>query len=235
MILFIDNSLERAQTAAEIFNFMGIISLGKAPKEALSEINNRYRAVIISHPEATADIEALVRNLRQLSLGAPIFALTSERAAKIRSAEIFCLFDDTFFVSEPSTEIYAAVVRCIKDRGLPMPGEYKLSGIDASVNLDTVYYFNKPLTFTKTETMILRYLLRSYPLPVSAAEILAHAYKPGKTPEVANVRTHVSIINKKFRHAFGRNIIARSDAASGYLIATPETADATETRKAILV
>ena len=25
MILFIDNSLERAQTAAEIFNFMGII------------------------------------------------------------------------------------------------------------------------------------------------------------------------------------------------------------------
>lgn len=234
MILFIDNSPERAQTAAEIFNFMGIIALGKTPKDALSEISNRYRAVIISRPEAIADIEALIRNLRQLSLGAPIFALTADRATKMRY-ELFCLFDDTFYLSAPSTEIYASVIRHIEDRHLPLPGEYKLAGIDASATLDTVYFFNKPVKFTKTETMILRYLLRAYPLPVSAAEILAHAYKPGKAPEVSNVRTHVSIINKKFRNKTGRNLITRANGAQGYLIATPESAEVTDIRKTVLV
>jgi DNA-binding response OmpR family regulator len=69
--------------------------------------------------------------------------------------------------------------------------------------------------------MIIRYLIRTYPNPTSAQKILKHAYKASKQPDVSNIRTHISVINKKFRTVAGRSLIEMHENL-GYRILTPE-------------
>ena len=73
--------------------------------------------------------------------------------------------------------------------------------------------------------MIVKYLIRTYPRPTSAEEILRYAYRESRTPEISNIRTHISIINKKFRKLTERNLIEMS-FGKGYRVLTPEVAEA---------
>ena len=86
-----------------------------------------------------------------------------------------------------------------------------------------VNYFDTRINFTKTEAMILRYLIRSYPLPKNAESILKYSFRPSRTPEPASIRTHISIMNKKLEAATGRRMIIL-EPGRGYLITTPEYA-----------
>ena len=56
-------------------------------------------------------------------------------------------------------------------------------------------------------------------------DILRYAYRESKYPEVSNIRTHISIINKKFRNLSNRNLIEMT-FGTGYRILTPEVASA---------
>ena len=69
--------------------------------------------------------------------------------------------------------------------------------------------------------MILRYLIRSYPVPQNAERILKYAFKPTRAPEAASIRTHLSIMNKKFEKSIGRKMISL-EPHRGYIILTPE-------------
>ena len=69
--------------------------------------------------------------------------------------------------------------------------------------------------------MILRYLIASYPTPQSAKKLVKYAYKPAKKPEVSSIRTHISVMNKKFREATGKNLCLAIDK-QGYVISTPQ-------------
>ena len=89
------------------------------------------------------------------------------------------------------------------------------------MTLKTPLYFGKPLPLTKTEAMILKTLIVTYPRPTSAKEVLKYAFKQNKTPEASNIRTHISVINKKFRAVAERNLIALT-VGEGYVILTPE-------------
>ena len=109
---------------------------------------------------------------------------------------------------------------CIR-RGKRAIGSYSLAGIDAGCDLRLPTYFDKEIPLTKTETMILRYLIRIYPRKAKAVEILCHAFKSGRDPEVASVRTHISVMNKKFKKEFGKNLIS-SFEGGGYTVLTPE-------------
>ncbi len=217
MILVIDESKKAAENLAGAFSYMGFLSLGVTPSEALTEISALYRAVVVtSTPRITSPAE-LVSRLRHSSC-APIFSITDKPGSGV--AEIFDL--------EIERGAYAAVIaekliEYCDAHELAIPGHYTALGIDVSADLEGATYFWQPLPFTKTECMILRYLIRSYPAPVSAERILKYAYRPSRRPDAANIRTHISIMNKKFRGVTGKALI-EAEFGEGYYLSTAKEA-----------
>jgi len=214
MLLIVSPTEKHGAAISEIFHFMGIVNRATPPAKAFSEVSGIYRAILIITPEKLADPYEFVRALRRLSLGSAVFALTE-------SCSYSDIFDATFKENIFSSTLYSKMNEFIRARGAVPLGEYRLSGIDASVELDGVYYFGEHIRLTKTEAMILRYLICTYPAHSDTRDILTHAFRQGRIPESSNVRTHISSINKKFRARFGKNVIASQDKA-GYTILTPE-------------
>ncbi len=213
MILIIDKSKKNARRIAEMLYYMGFIAIAETPSDALSEISTQYKAAIIINPDKLADCIDYAERLHSYAAGVPLFAISD--------CNIFrgsACFEEVF-----KTGTYAARIAetLILRLGRNAPGTYKLAGIDASVNKSFASYFNSPLHFTKTETMILRALIKSYPRTASAKEILKYAFRASRVPELSNIRTHISVMNKKFREISGRNLII-SEIGSGYKILTPE-------------
>ena len=215
MLLIISKSKKEARAMAEMFHYMGIISHGATPVEALSEISNLYNAVIIINPDVLSSPDDFCRRLRSYA-SVPIFAV-AENCTVADSI----IFDGIIKRTSYASSIFKFISEYAYSNSLRSPGDYKLAGIDAAVDISIPMYFNKPLPFTKTETMILRTLIATYPTPKPPQDILKYAFKESKTPELSNIRTHISVMNKKFREITGRNIITLS-VGEGYRILTPE-------------
>lgn len=217
MVLIIDTAKRNARAVSDIFYYMGILSYAVTPAEALSEASTEYKAALILEPENLPDVEDYVKRLKSYSYKLPVFAITDSELPR----STLDLFDGHFKDSMYSSEIAEGIITYQAQRGLPIIGCYRLAGIDASCDINDISAFGKSLGFTKTEKMILRYLISSYPTPKSAASILKYAFKPSRKPEVASIRTHVSVMNKKFRQIRGRNLFLGIPAA-GYVVSTPE-------------
>lgn len=211
MILVINESKKDAGSLSDMLYYMGVLSVSATPSGALNEISPVYRAVVIMNPETISDGEDYVKELRSYT-ASPIFAISNA----IDSNSKF-IFDATFKPEVYAAKIYNLIADYTKKCGMKTPGIYKLPGIDASVNLQSANCFEKPILLTKTETMILRALIRNYPNPTSARNILKYAFRQAKLPELSNIRTHISIINKKFREHYGKNLIEFS-LREGYRI-----------------
>jgi hypothetical protein len=201
---------------------MGVLSCVTTPAEAHSKISNRYKAVIVTTPEKTYVTSELIRTLKAYSLDTPIFALCeSPEAFRELYPEKYVLYDKVFSTHTCSSTLLTNINSYRAERGLSPIGIYRLSGIDASANLREPMFFSKALKLTKTELMILRYLMTMYPVHVSAKLIIANSFKPGRHPELASVRTHICAINKKFYELTGRYWIS-AEPGVGYRILTPE-------------
>ena len=219
MILIINKSKKEAQRLSEMFYFMGVVSYALTPSEALAEISTVYSAVIVMNPNALADKEDYIYRLRSYA-NLPTFAI-SDTIDSIDSI----IFDGVIKGSSYASRILSYLTNFCVERGLKPPGTYKLAGIDASVHLTTPTYFNRALTYTKTELMILRTLITTYPTPTKAQLILKYAFKPTRKPELSSIRTHISVMNKKFRDIAERNMIVLTPS-EGYRILTPEIREA---------
>ena len=219
MILIISKTQKDSRSISEMFYFMGIPSYSATPSEGLSEISPIYSSVIIINPNRLADKKDYAARLRAYA-DVPIFALTdsTDEYDKI-------IFNGVISSAAYASKILNYIVDYTKENDRKIPGIYKLAGIDASVDLNLPIYFNKSLKLTKTETMILRVLISLYPVHLSAKNILKYAFRQANLPEKANVRTHISIMNKKFRQLTGRNLIV-STPSYGYRILTPEIMEA---------
>lgn len=218
MILIINKSRREARGLSDMFYYMGILAYGATPTEALSEISPIYRAIIIMNPDSLPDKEDYVSRLRSYAC-IPVFAISTHQ-----DSNDAILFDGIIKKGMYSSNIYKYISEYSNLHGTKLAGNYQLAGINASCDLNVPAYFFKALPFTKTETMILRTLIRTYPQPTSAKEILKYAFRPAKAPDISNIRTHISIMNKKFREATGRNIIT-FEVSAGYRVLTPEIID----------
>lgn len=214
MILIIDKSRKRGQTLAEIFHFMGILSFYTQPSAAAKEISGEYRAVLMSEPNELPDCEDYIATLRKYSGKIPIFSISRDKCNEK-------IFDKSFEDGISSSSLVCQIVEYQEKNGLPSLGKYLLAGLDAGCDLGEVRHFSEKLSFTKTETMIIRYLIIMHPTFVSASDIIKHSHKPTKTPEPSSIRTHISKINAKFKRYRGRALIA-SLPGLGYAILTPE-------------
>lgn len=214
MVLIISSSKKTAEVISDMFHYMGVISCAATPTEALSEFSGLYRAALVINPCLLPDHEDFVKKLRSYASAVPIFAITEGTCHKES------IFDGTFKDSIYSSTLLEEIIRYQSERGLPLCAHYRVAGIDASCTKERVTYFDKPIAFTKTETMIMRYLIAAYPTPQSAKRIVKYAYKPTKKPEISSIRTHLSVMNKKFKEATGKNLCLAIEK-EGYVIATP--------------
>ena len=217
MVLIISSSKKRAQLINDIFYYMGVISHAVTPSEAYSEFSGIYRAALVIEPDSLPDAEDFVTKLRSYACDVPIFAISDTKNYSEK------IFDGSFQGSIYSSTLVEEIVRYQSEHRLPLSAHYRLAGIDASCTNERVSVFDKAVSFTKTETMILRYLIACYPTPQNAKRIVKYAYKPTKKPEISSIRTHVSVMNKKFRELTGKNLFLAMDK-EGYVVSTPEIA-----------
>ena len=215
MVLVISSSKKKAQLVSDIFYYMGVISYAATPVEALSEFSGIYRAALVIEPNELPDQDEFVYKLHSYARSVPVFAI-SDADHQVSKA-----FDGSFANSIYSSTLVEEIVRYQSERELTLTAHYRLAGIDASCTSERVALFDKTVAFTKTETMILRYLIASYPTPQSAKRIVKYAYKPTKKPEISSIRTHISVMNRKFREIAGKNLCLSVDK-EGYVICTPQ-------------
>lgn len=221
MILIVHTARKHAKETADVFYYMGIPAVASKPKEAFSEISLCYRAVLLCHPSALPCPEDYVARLQALGGGTPIFSL-SEDAEDERLSHLFA---HTFEKDCYSSKVLSGIRAYQAERGLPLLGSYTLAGLCLDCNAKHPTYCDKAMDFTKTEAMILRYLIRTYPDGTDVHHILRYAMRPGNLSEPAGIRTHIWSINKKFAEATGRRLIS-SLPGEGYRIVTPEVAAA---------
>lgn len=212
MILVISNSQKKANILADMFRYMGILSIATTPYKALSRMAPVYRAAIIINPEELPDYKDYVDRLQSYSPQTPAFAMTSENQI---------LADGIFDGRISSTAYAASILKQLVDFSSAMrlhpPGDYKNFLINLSPNQPTPIILGKRINLTKTECMVLRYLMQTHPQPAKPEEIISHVYNPSKAPNESNIRTYISVINQKATKALGWKII-RSVPKEGYTI-----------------
>ena len=169
MLLVISKSKKIARDIAETFHYMSILSYGATPHEALSEVSTLYRAALIADPEVFPDINDFVVRLKSYS-NLPVFALTEKEPENY----YYDIFDGIFTRPTFTPSLAEKIIRFANDNNKTKIGSYLLAGLDASSDKIGVHYFYDRINFTKTEAMILRYLIRSYPIPQSAKSILKY-------------------------------------------------------------
>ena len=217
MILIIDHNKRNADSISDMFYYMGILSKSASPVEALSEISSVYKAVLISEPSAFPDIKDYTSKLSAYYSDIPIFSVSSDP----ENAAYKGVFRKNYDINMYSSAIAMDISSELRAKGVTPIGTYRLAGIDASCDTSNVTAFDKAIPFTKTEVMILRYLICTYPAPQTAKSILKYAFKQNRKPDITGIRTHISVMNKKFRQIRDRNIIV-SIPEKGYVISTPE-------------
>lgn len=208
MILITDIDKTRRETVAEMFYYMGIPAATADPDDVLDAIGEEYSALLFTSPALTPDVEYICSKVRELEM-TTIIAIS-----EIESDN----FDIVFPLGTRSSDIAAAVSEHRRARGLCPLGHYECMGIDASCDRGTPSYLGESLPLTRTEAMILRYLIKAYPRPVSPQDILRLAFRPSRAPEPSSVRTHISIMNKKLRGILGR-ALTEQGGRGGYVLA----------------
>lgn len=221
MVLIVSAEESLGVSICEKLYYMGIPSVRADASAPLTKINSRYDAVIFTEPFSSSDDRELVRGIKYMTLGAPAVAVlrSPERLREDERA----LFDKLLTPIASSLELKTALEECCRECDRQVPGSYRMLGIDASIELDDVYFYSLPIKTTRSEAMIIRTLLRFHPTPVDARVILSHAFRERRAPDAAAIRTHVCSINKKFSHISGRKIIESKDG-EGYVVLLPEVA-----------
>ncbi len=213
MLLIVSKPKTQAEDLSDLMNFMGVLSLAATPTEAIFEISENYRALIVIPDEKTDDNikDALLLSAKDLNV--PSFSLgEGERESK---------FDFHLKETLSAAEILDAVIERCKAGNFKPVGEYKNSDVDASLSRGKAFCFSESVSLTKTEAMIVRVLLRFYPSPVKAHEILKLAFRKKRSPDEASIRTHISKINKKCMKISGRTLISNFEKL-GYTLSKNE-------------
>lgn len=213
MLMIISNASEEANRLAETFSRMGLLAVGMTAEEALGEPMASYAAILLAFTSGAAEATG-ARELEALfaknACTPPLFALGD-------APNLPLALEGAYPRAAYAPSILSDMTERLAAKGRRKLGAYRLGELDASAELPTPALRGEPLPLTRTETMIVRALLRAYPMALSAERILRYAFRQSRLPCPASIRTHVSIINKKCRINEGRNIIASKNEC-GYVI-----------------
>jgi DNA-binding response OmpR family regulator len=228
MILIIDKSKSSARKFADSLYYAGMPTLAVTYSEAFSYISPAFCAIIVLSPDMLPDVQDYIKRIRCYAFNIPVFAVCTD----FHSFELSRLFDGTF-KSLYVSDLLDSIRDFCKNHGFKSPGDFRLAGIDVSLTQKDPTYLWSPISLTKTEKMILRVFIASYPKTLAPKEILTLAFKKSRIPELSNIRAHICIMNKKFREILGRNLFAVDQNGGGYQILTPEILEQRKKRAAV--
>lgn len=217
MILVVNRSRKFSKSICDIFHYMGILSYAATPSEAMIEMSTLYRAVLVLDPATLPDPAEFVRNIRKYAEHIPIFSMSADGPKD----EYAHLFDMSFKIAISSAAFATKASAYCRERNLSFPGDYRLAGFNAIPGNPCIKYFGEDFILSKTETMIFRYLIRSYPIPQTPANIIKYAFPPSRHPDPSCIKTHISVINKKFMEYEGRKLMIMIPS-KGYIVNTAE-------------
>lgn len=215
MILIVSRKKSQGRDLANVLDYVGLLSYPTTLTEVFSEISPMYRAVVVIEPDFILDAKKFVETIHSYHKTIPVYAIYHDEIGEDGRYFTHCFKDNIY----SSTMIYK-MSDYARDNDIPRPGDYRLAGINASIELGEILYFDEKVNLTKTEAKILRFLMRSYPTPRKCETIIKYLYKPTKAPEPSSIRTHICKINAKFQEGFGDSLIA-SPEGQGYVIYTP--------------
>ncbi len=215
MILVLGKDTAARKTVANMLHTLGAVCDEHDADGAPLSNASLYRCVIIALPAES--ISGFVSYVRKRLGDIPIFTAFD----KYPDAPSRGLALGAFSPSVGMPSVCEKIIRICRDEGYAPPCNYKIGTLDASIGLDGVYFEGKKVSFTKTEVMLIRALLVSHPRPLYARGLLLLAFRPTKVPEVANIRTHVSVMNKKFLFLTGKRLICANQNGQYELLPVP--------------
>lgn len=218
MLLIIHKSERQGRPLTDMLRYMGFIAYHAKPAEALSEVSTRYRAVLLLHPASLPDPQDYLRRLRSYAADIPFFAVTEDADSVADCADAFVRI---FHAQDTAAHIMEEIADACRALHKQIPGEYRLCGIDASVDLVECQYLRRPLPLTATEARIVRFLICAFPNRTRAADMLKYLFSPAKRPQISSMRTHISSINRKFRELTDGSVLIDFAMREGYRIQTP--------------
>ena len=205
MLIITDFNQERREALAELYHYMGVLTLAVSPNELKYSIDPGANAILFASIDGIDARGDMLREIRMYT-DLPIFAITDT---------VISGFERTFSNSDTYPDILHGIREYGESHKSRAIGDYERCGISVSAFTGDTSFLGEPLPLTKSEIMILRYIIAIYPRPASAEGILRYAFRASRSPEISGVRTHLSVMNKKFREAFGRCLIT-SDEREGY-------------------
>lgn len=219
MVLIVSQTLKNAVAISHMFYYMNILSFPCTPSKALNEVSTLYNAVLIIEPNDLPDTADFVKKLKSQS-PTPVFAVANE-PKKCKSAHVF---DKVFRNAILSGNLVKLMYDYLRKNNLPCIGDYKYAGINTICALKIPTYYFLDIELTKTERMILSYLIATNHEQQNAKAIIKYAFRYGRNPDISCVRSHISQINKKFINLTTRKIIG-CNPGTGYYILTPMNRD----------
>ena len=177
MLLIRDKSKANAKKFADTLYYSGMPALAVTPREAVFRLGTEFCAIILLSPNSLADLSDFVSRLRDSALATPIFALF-ENPAVFESSRLF----DAVYKNGYVSELIDNIRDYCRAHALKVPGDFRIAGIDVSISLREASYLWRDISLTKTEKMILRVFIATYPRALSAREVLSLAFKKSKVP-----------------------------------------------------
>ncbi len=195
MILTVSKNADFASSISDMLYFTGILSYPTSAVDAISELSLPYRAVLFVNRDSFFDEEELAEIIHSYAPSLPIFSHGGNRSTHISAIKSsFSLSESIALMQNEVSElgIYSTESLCEEGNG-------------------TFQFCKQELPFTKTEVMILRSVIRFQPCGISTEEILKFAFRKRRTPDKGSIRTHISLMNKKFKQSFGIPLFEYSD------------------------
>ena len=199
MILVINDNLGLCESITEMFRIYGMPCYGTTIADAMKEPANLYSHLLIPEPYTSTDIEETVKNLRSKFPDSPIFKVG------IPQADESNIFDAIIFPKKGKCGIVLGIVNLVLD--YLGSKKYSIGNLKVSAEQTCIFYKEKTVNITKTESLILRCLILTFPSGCQKEDILKYCFRRGSYTEVSAIRTHICSINKKFQAAIGEKLI----------------------------
>ena len=216
MILITNDNLRDATTAADLFHYMGVLAYPTVYKDALPEASSKYRTYLLYDPDDSPMAARLVQRIKEASEGACVIEIRSGgNFASCRESKYGA---DAVIAGDLTGAALAREIALVRYGSADVPlSEYRIPGLLTDSADTSVSYLGERIRLTKTELMIVKFLCVTYPAPTDAKSILKYAFRQAAAPELANIRTHISVINRKAISEAGARLIS-SEPRVGYAL-----------------
>ncbi len=215
MLLIADRNLSNAETLANIFYYMGILAYPVCYENIQREMSQKYHTYLLLDAEPSWGMRELIGNIRDASPRSSVFGACFCSKEPERANDPPAIFDALFRVRPLAAPLLADMTEYQRLHGKPVIGNYGIDGLNAEHFQSFIRIDGDEIALTKTELMIIRYLCCTYPESADARDILKYAFRQTSIPELANIRTHISIINRKLS-SYRNAPLIRSEPRIGY-------------------